>query len=66
MPMLNQLPELQTYLRDRLEFPRAVLVQLRDTCLCNSMVDEAIEDIDAILNLTPENLQCFFERKYDL
>ena len=38
-------------LQDKLEFPRALLLQLRETRLFNPMIDEAIEDIDDILTM---------------
>ena len=39
----------QASLRDRLELPRAILTQLRDTRLFTPLVDQAIEDIDCLL-----------------
>ncbi len=47
MDKANQ--NLEALLKDRLELPRAILLQLRDTRLFNSFVDQAIEDIDFLL-----------------
>ena len=41
--------DLKAGMKERLELPRAILVQLRETRLFNSMVDQAIEDIDWLL-----------------
>ena len=41
-------------LKQRLEIPLAVLVLLRDTRLFNPMLDQAIEDIECLLNKGPE------------
>ena len=40
---------LKSELKERLELPRAILVQLRETELFNFMVEQAIEDIDWLL-----------------
>ncbi len=44
-------------LKERLELPRAILIQLRETRLFNSMLEEAIEDIDAILNQRRDQME---------
>ena len=50
--MIKVSEDLNACLRERLELPRAVLIQLRETRLFNSMLDEAIEDIDELLKKT--------------
>lgn len=42
------------YLRERLEFPKAVLSQLRESCLFNDMIDSAIGDLDEVIKLLSE------------
>ena len=42
-------------LKDRLELPKAVMIQLRETCLFNPMIDKAIEDIDYLLEKAQQN-----------
>ncbi len=54
-PSDKQSPEidskiLQNHLKERLELPRAILLQLQDTCLFNPMLEQAIQDIDYLLN----------------
>ncbi len=49
-----QTPEISKPMTDndsieRLRYIQAVLTQLRETCLFNSMVDKAIEDTDFLL-----------------
>ena len=39
----------KTSVKDRLELPKAVLIQLRETRLFNAMIDQAIEDIEQLL-----------------
>ena len=41
--------DLKNRLKERLELCRAILTQLRDTRLFNSMVDQGIEDIDWLI-----------------
>ena len=41
--------DMKTCLEERLLYPKAVLVQLRDSELFNYMIDQAIEDIDYLL-----------------
>ena len=43
--------EVITSLLQKLELPKAILLQLQETCLFNSMVDEAIRDIDDIFDM---------------
>ena len=38
-----------TCLKERLELPRAILSQLRETSLFNQFIDQAIADIDYLL-----------------
>ena len=40
---------LEARLKDHLELPRAILIQLRETRLFNSMIDQAIDDLDELL-----------------
>ncbi len=42
--------EFRSLVRQKLELPRAVLFQIKETHLCNEFIDEAIEDIEKILN----------------
>ena len=44
----------KVFLKDQLELPRAVLLQLRDTRLFNSLLDKAIQDIDDLLMKGPK------------
>jgi len=39
----------QAFLKEKLLFPRGVLVLLRETGLFNSLIDKAIEDMDSVL-----------------
>ena len=41
-------------LRERLELPKAILSQLRETCLFNDMIDKAIDDLDEAAKLPLE------------
>ena len=41
-------------LRDKLLFPRGVLILLKETELFGPMLDQAIEDIDAAMSLLDE------------
>ena len=41
-------------LRERLELPKAILSQLRETCLFNDMIDKAIDDLDEAAKLLAE------------
>ena len=47
--------DLSLRLRERLELPKAVLSQLRETCLFNQMIDSAINDLDEAINLLSES-----------
>ena len=47
--MNEPVQQVQSLLKERLELPRAILVQLRETCLFNPLLDKAIEDIDHLL-----------------
>ena len=47
--MDKEIKNIEVRLKDQLELPRAILLQLRETCLFNSIVDEAIRDIDVLL-----------------
>ena len=42
----------EEFLREKLELPKAVLEQIKDTHLCNEIVDEALSDIREILEQT--------------
>lgn len=44
-------PDIQHRLREQLELPRAVLSQLRESCLFNDMIDDAINDLDEATRL---------------
>ena len=39
----------EEFLREKLELPKAILEQIKDTHLCNEFVDEALSDIEDIL-----------------
>ncbi len=41
--------DLKTSILERLELPKAILIQLRETCLFNGMIDTAIEDLDEVI-----------------
>lgn len=41
-------------MKNRLEFAKGVLLQLKETCLFNDHIDRAIEDINDILSQTDE------------
>ena len=51
--MNDEISGTEASLRERLELPRAILIQLRDTCLFSGLVDQAIEDIDYLLGERP-------------
>jgi len=52
--MNDAIPNIETFLKDRLELPRGILVQLRDTCLFNEIIDQAIADIDSLIEKGPD------------
>lgn len=47
--MKKGVSEIEARLKDRLELSRAILLQLQETRLFNSMIDQAIDDIDDLL-----------------
>ena len=51
---MNPSKDLKSDITERLDLPRAILIQLRETRLFNSMVDQAIEDIDWIIKKDSE------------
>ncbi len=53
--MTTDKPRSKTYLKEYLELPRAVLLQLRDTHLFNDLLDDAIKDIDELLAVASPN-----------
>ena len=52
--MDKKIENVEAHLKEKLELPRAILLQLRDTRLFNSMIDQAIDDMDELLNTGPK------------